>query len=201
MIELSKHRIVGLTGMSGAGKSTVGREFAAAGFCVIDCDRAAREVTAAGSPFLAELAEKFSADLLLADGTLDRKKTAALIFTQPEKRLFYNKIIYPYIAYNILSKVKRADSDILLDAPTLFEARLDPICDKIVSVCADRAVCAERIMLRDGISRELAEARLSSQHDIAFFRERSDLCIENNGTEQQLRCEALRIIGELKGAT
>ena len=78
--------IVGLTGMSGAGKSTVCRAFAESGFEVIDCDLSAREVVLPGSPALDELHDRLSPELILPDGTLDRRKTAELIFHSEEKR-------------------------------------------------------------------------------------------------------------------
>lgn len=174
--------VVGLTGMSGSGKSTVSQTFAENGFDIIDCDSCAREITALGSPFLMEFTEYFGDGFILPDGNLDRQAVSELIFHDPKKRQLYNKIIYPYITYNIIVKIKKSHSRlILLDAPTLFEARLDFLCGKIISVIADVNVCAERIVRRDNISEELALARLKSQHDAEFFRLHSDFCLENNG--------------------
>lgn len=147
--------IVGLTGMSGAGKSTVCRAFAESGFDVIDCDLSAREVVQPGRPALTELHDRLSPELILQDGTLDRRKTAELIFHSEEKRALFNKIIYPYITYNIAEKLKSAGDYVLLDAPTLFEARLEFLCGSIVSVTADPENCVQRIMKRDGIPRSL----------------------------------------------
>lgn len=191
--------IVGLTGMSGAGKSTVCRAFAESGFDVIDCDLSAREVVNPGCPALDELRERLSPELILPDGTLDRRKTAELIFHSDEKRALFNKIIYPYITYNIAEKLNRAGNYALLDAPTLFEARLEFLCGGIVSVTADPEVCVQRIMKRDSIPEELARARLKSQHGADFYRQRSSFCIENNGTQQQLAEAAQRVISQLKG--
>lgn len=191
--------IVGLTGMSGAGKSTVCRAFAESGFNVIDCDLSAREVVRQGSPALDELRSRLSEELILPDGSLDRRKTAELIFHSEDKRALFNKIIYPYITYNIAEKLKRAGDYALLDAPTLFEAGLEFLCGSIVSVTASPENCVQRIMQRDGISEELARARLRSQHDEGFFRQRSSFCIENNGSRQQLCEAALGIISQLKG--
>lgn len=183
--------------MSGAGKSTVCRVFAERGFTVIDCDRAAREVAEAGSPFLKELAERLSPELIAEDGSLDRKRTAKMIFGDPKKRELYNRLIFPYITYNVIRKMKAVGGNVLLDAPTLFEARLEPVCDCIVSVCADEDICVKRIMERDGISEELARARLSSQHGAEFFREHSDLIIENNSSEERLFIAAAELIAKL----
>lgn len=191
---------VGLTGMSGAGKSTVCGVFRKSGFDVIDCDLCAREIAQSGMPFLRELSERFSAEVIRSDGSLDRRKTAEIIFNSPEKRELYNKIIYPYITYNITVKIKRCGGLVLLDAPTLFEARLMLLCDYIVSVVADKSRCIDRITMRDNIPRELAAARLDSQHSEEFFRSRSDFCIENNGGRERLFSQAAGIIDSLKGA-
>ncbi len=199
MIELTKHRIIGLIGMSGAGKSTVCRIFSEHGYSVIDCDISAREVVQVGYNSLTELENELSPEVILPDGTLDRRKTAELIFSDVDKRMTFNRIIYPYITYNVIEKIKAADRDVLLDAPTLYDARLEGICDEIVSVCADIDVCVERIMARDGISEELARARLGSQHDIGWYKEHSSHCIINNGSVEALYNEAESIISKLKG--
>lgn len=199
MIKLTDKKIIGLIGMSGAGKTTVSSYFAKNGYAVIDCDISAREVTASGSPALNEIAAELSHELIRSDGTLDRRATAELIFNNEEKRLVYNRIIYPYITYNVMCKIKASAIDVLLDAPTLFDAQLEGICDKIVSVCADKEVCIARIVKRDAISRELAAARLSSQHNIDWYRERSDFCIINNGTSDDLIECARNMISHLKG--
>lgn len=185
--------------MSGAGKSTVCKVFAECGFHIVDCDLSAREVVLPGSPALAEIHDRLSPALILPDGTLDRRGTSEMIFHDPEKRALFNKIIYPYITYNILTKIKQGGKLIMLDAPTLFEARLELLCDRIVGVIADAENCVLRIMLRDNIPEELARARLSSQHGAEFFRERSDIIIENNGTAGELRKSAEEAARILKG--
>ncbi len=197
MTQLTNKKIFALTGMSGAGKSTVCKCFSENGFYVIDCDLVAREVVQTGYPALSELSRHLSSDLIRSDGTLDRRMTAELIFNDPIKRNLFNRIIYPYITYNIICKIKAAQSNILLDAPTVFEAKLQGMCDKIVSVCADTKICIKRIMDRDKIPYELAEARLKSQHNIEFFRENTDYCIENNGTKKELLESIQQIISEL----
>ncbi len=198
MTELSNYKIVGLTGMSGAGKSTVSRLFAENGFCVIDCDKVARSVADNNRTFLREVAERFSPEAIKPDGTLDRAKTAALIFSSPDKKALYNKIIFPYITYNIAVIIRNAQSDVLLDAPTLFEARLDMLCDGIVGVIADAEACLRRIVARDGLTEQQAKNRLSAQHNAFFFRERCGYIIENNSTQEALARRALDTIKLLK---
>lgn len=198
MLSLSERKIIGLTGMSGAGKSTVSRTFAQCGYTVIDCDLCAREASE-DKNFLAEISRRFYPDVLDPDGTLNRRRTADRIFNSGADRALYNRIIYPYITYIIIGKIREADNDVLLDAPTLFEARLDWLCNGIVSVCADVSVCAERICARDGLTPGQAAARLSSQHDAAFFRRISDMCIENNGSHEELISAAMAAAEKMKG--
>ena len=198
MVNLPNIMIIGLTGQSGAGKSTVCKAFAESGFTVINCDNIARQ-TANDRRFLDEISQRFSEYLLNSDGTLNRTATAKLIFTDEEKRGRYQRIIFPYIIYQIVQGIKSAKDSVLIDAPTLFEAKLEMVCDKIVSVTADTDKCAERIIKRDGITPEQARERLSSQHSVEFFKERSDFNIENNGTLRQLIERTAEVIDKMKG--
>lgn len=197
-MNLPKNMIIGLVGNSGAGKSTVCGMFSRRGFSVIDCDVIARKV-ADNEDFLCELDDRFPENLRNPDGSLDRALTASVIFTDSEKRGLYNRIIFPYIIYNVISGIKQAGGDVLLDAPTLFEAGLDIICTAVVSVTAERGICWERIRQRDNLSPEQAENRLLSQKNAEFFKRFSDYNIENNGTREQLFRSADLVIDELKG--
>lgn len=198
MVNLPNIMIIGLTGQSGAGKSTVCNVFAESGFEIVNCDDIARK-TADNRQFLDEISRRFSENLLNSDGTLNRAATAKLIFTDNEKRGLYQRIIFPYIINEIVRRIRSAKGKVLLDAPTLFEAKLDMVCDKIVSVTADTDKCAERIVKRDKISPKQARERLSSQHNTAFFGKRSDFNIKNNDTLRQLiECTA-EVIDKMKG--
>lgn len=197
MVNLPNIMIIGLTGQSGAGKSTVCKVFAESGFDIVNCDDIARK-TADNRRFLDEISRRFSEELLNPDGTLNRMATAKLIFTDEEKRGRYQRIIFPYIINEIMRRIRSAKNSVLIDAPTLFEAKLEMVCDKIVSVTADTDKCAERIIKRDGISPERARERLSSQHSAEYFRERSDCTIENNGTLEELISSAKRLTERLR---
>lgn len=185
MLDLPKIKIIGITGMSGAGKSTVCREISKRFDTVIDCDEVARE-TAEKQDFLSELKVRFGGEVLNIDGTLNRVETARIIFSDDKKRALYNRIIFQYIVYEVIQRIRDAEGMVLVDAPTLFEAGLDMVCTKIVSVIADFDFCAKRISERDNISPERAKARLISQHDAEFFKKHSHCIIENNGTQQEL---------------
>lgn len=198
--------IVGLTGMSGAGKTTACQVFAECGFAVINCDTVSRTVVEQGKLALYEIKKYFGDEVILPDGGLNRRAVGRLVFSDEKARLAFNEIIYPYISYEmIMSAVKYINSGyrcILLDAPTLFESGTDSFCDIIVSVVADRSKCLERIMRRDSLTGEEAENRLSSQHSPEFYREKSDYCVENKGSVDALKAEIKNIavkIGEING--
>lgn len=195
--------IVGLTGMSGAGKTTACQVFSDCGFAIINCDLVSRAVVEKGRPALSELEAHFGTGIILTDGTLNRKTMGNLIFSDKKAREEFNEIIYPYISYEmIISAVKYINSGhrfILLDAPTLFESGIDSFCDIIVSVIADREECLRRIMTRDKLTFDEARNRLLSQFSPEFYREKSDFCAVNKGTVKELQAEIKRIaqlIGE-----
>lgn len=194
----SNIKIIGLTGQSGAGKTTFCEAFARQGFKVIDCDRIAR-YAADNRDFLNELNIRFPEKLIGNDGLLNRAATAALIFSDNSKRGLYNSIIFPFIIYDVIRQIKTSDKKILLDAPTLFEAGLDIICDKIIAVAADKERCIERIMLRDGLSFKQALSRITSQNSLEFFQKHSDYTIQNNGSPDELRQIAEKLSGEMIG--
>ncbi|MBR2284353.1 MAG: dephospho-CoA kinase [Ruminococcus sp.] len=178
--------VVGLTGQTGAGKSTVSGIFEANGFAVINADLVARKVVEKGNPCLGEIADFYGSGILCADGTLDRKALADIVFTDKAKLEMLNTIIYPYITGEILRQIRQLSENgrklILLDAPTLFESRADDFCEIIISVLADPELREERIIRRDGITSEQALNRMSSQLDEKFFRTHSDYIIRNNGS-------------------
>ena len=185
-----KVRTAGLTGMSGAGKTTACEVFTRFGFAVIDCDLVSREVVEKGAPALNEISGYFGADILTQEGNLDRRRLGGIVFSDREKLKQLNDLIYPYITFNIIEKITKLSASgkqlVLLDAPTLFESGANELCDAVVSLTADKELCLARIMKRDGIAREQAEKRLSSQYDAGFYAERSDVCVENNGTQAEL---------------
>lgn len=176
--------VVGLTGQTGAGKTTVCRVFRENGFAVIDADMVSRYVVEKGKPCLAELADIFGEDILLENGELNRRKLGRMVFSDKSKLEILNSICCPYITSEILERIRAfADEDkklILLDAPTLFESRADDFCEIIISVIARKENRLARIMERDGLSEEDALRRMESQHDEEFFVKHSEFIIKNN---------------------
>lgn len=189
MEKKNKALIVGLTGQTGAGKTTVSRAFADAGFAVIDCDQVTRQVQQRPE-ILARLAAAFGPEVLSEDGSLNRRALAAVAFSGPEQTQKLGGIMYPVITDEIHQQIeafiRSGQNRILLDAPTLFESGADKICQKKVAVLAPEELRLMRIMNRDGISEPQARARMASQHKDSFFTLRCDYTLTNNGTEQEL---------------
>ena len=195
---------VGLTGQTGAGKTTVSRLFAEQGFAVIDADAVAKAVVQPGTECLRAIAAAFGSRLIQADGSLDRRETAALIYSDPAARQRYQAIIYPYITEEIIRRAaeyaKAGQRLILLDAPTLFESGIDRFCVQIAAVTAAEDVRLQRILTRDGITEEQARQRIRAQHDEDFFRRRADAVIENSGTEDAMRTAAAEAVARIRQA-
>lgn len=198
---MKNYLIAGLTGQSGAGKTTVSKAFEQQGFAVINCDIIARNVTHPGSICCKELSKLFPAcfDEKLC---LDRKALASIVFNDKAKLDLLNKTIFPYIISDIEKEIERlvnsGEKYIMLDAPTLFEAGADKLCDVIISCTASKDVRAKRIAQRDNIPVELIMSRFDSQKTEHFFVQHSDFIIENNKDKDSAlkQCEA--IINEIK---
>lgn len=173
---------LGLTGPTGAGKSTVACLLEQNGIPLVDADAIARTVTEKGSPVLSALADTFGKDILFPDGSLDRRALAAVAFSSKENTEKLNAVTHPAI----LARIRRALADatgdaVVLDAPLLFETGLDALCDHTVAIVADEAVRLARITARDGISEEAAKKRMAVQPDTAFYAARADILLHNNG--------------------
>ena len=201
MIRNNDYIIVGLTGQSGAGKTTVSKYFEKNDFAVINCDLVARNVTNAGSECNKSLVKIFP-DCFDKSLTLDRTALAKIVFSNEKKLKLLNDTIFPFIIADINHEINRLISTgkkyILLDAPTLFEAGADSICDVIISCVAERNLRAERISKRDNISAELINKRFDSQKSEDFFRHNSDYIVENNKDESYAIKQCEEIIIDIK---
>lgn len=177
--------IVGLTGPTGAGKGYVSKELKKLGLYICDTDKIARELTADGSPFLKILASAFGEDII-ENGSLNRKLLADRAFSSKENQLRLNSLMHPEIiriAHERCMEALEEDdmTGAVIDAPLLFEAQGDKLCDTVISVVAPKEIRLERIMKRDAITREAAEKRMSVQHEDEFYTSKSEFVILNDG--------------------
>ncbi|MBP3626779.1 MAG: dephospho-CoA kinase [Clostridia bacterium] len=189
--------ILGLTGPTGAGKSSVTEIAAKKGIKVIDCDLYARKATEKGSEGLSALVKAFGDEILYNDGELNRKALARIAFSSYDKTQLLNKTILPFIKELILAEI---DTDkVLLDAPTLFESGMDKICCKTVAVLADRDKRLKRITERDGISAEDATIRINGGKNDEFFKDNADYVIYNNDNEETFLIEISLLLDKIYG--
>ena len=189
--------VIGLTGPTGSGKSIASRLADDFGFQVIDCDKTAREATEKGTDGLKALVLAFGKEILLPDGTLNRKALAALAFKDKQSTELLNKTILPYIAEIVIKQAARRDT--LLDAPTLFESGINEICNKTFAVLADRDIRLKRIIARDNLTLKEAETRINAGKDEEFYRERADYVLYNNGDENAFLRRFSDILKEITG--
>lgn len=173
--------IIGLTGQSGAGKSTVSAMIRANDLAVIDADKVSHAV-ADYPELIAEVGEAFPD--CVENGAIMRKKLAGIVFNDRERLSAYTSIIYPYITKRIFDEIfalkQVGEKIIVLDAPTLFESGLDSLCKSVISVVAPMEIKLARLLERDGIPVELISSRLNSQKSEDYFKERSDYIIVND---------------------
>ncbi len=194
---------VALTGTIGSGKSTVAALFKKLGAYVVSADDLAREAVKKSSEGLKQVVELFGKEILTPDGELDRKKLGTIVFSDGEKRKKLEEITHPTIrrlakeAYEV--GFKKGYPLYVYDCPLLFEAKLDSMgFKKIVLIKADNKTCIERIMKRDGLSKEDAENRLRAQYPIEEKEKRADIIIDNSSTLQHLENEVKKLFDLLK---
>ena len=152
--------IIGLTGPTGAGKSTAAAAAEGFGLQIIDCDKLARAAAEKGTDGLKALVAAFGKEILLPDGSLDRRALASAAFASPQKTELLNETILPHIVKLVLAEAE--GKNVLLDAPTLFESGLDSVCTAVIAVSADTGIRRERIIKRDGLSPDAADLRINA---------------------------------------
>lgn len=194
---MKKTKIIGLTGQSGAGKSTASNYLKNMGIQVIDADKLVKEIYDNDSICLKAVCAVFGNDLI-KENSLDRKLLAQRAFLSKENTKLLSNIVHPFVTAKFLSLLKRTDADVVVyDAPQLFESDFDAVCDYIISIIADKSIRLERICKRDNISEELALMRMNVQLDEKFFIENADYVIENNSTQEKLINDLEKILSEI----
>lgn len=194
-------KTVAITGRSGCGKSTVAEYYRSRGFSVLDGDAVAREVTQPGSPCLPELAKAFGADILDEGGALRRGVLAQRAFvTKGDARRLID-ITHPEIVRRLLAGVAQARAVgaklVFVDGAVIVGAPFEPFCDAVIVVRAPQQVLEQRIMRRDGISRQAAQARLASQPAQERLDAAATFLLDNTGSEQALRAQARAVLENL----
>ncbi len=196
--------VIGLTGPTGAGKSTLAAAWRELGCMIIDADRIAREVVSFPE-CLSHLKAEFGGDIVNENGSLNRKLLGQRAFSDPDKTARLNAITHPSILREISDQIIRGKQSevkaVIVDAPLLFESNADRFCDVSVAVTAPEELRLSRIMSRDGISRELASERIAAQHDEAYFLARARYTfpglLSADAVPAAARALLLKIFGDL----
>lgn len=170
--------VIGITGGSGGGKTTVSKEFEKAGFNIIDADEVAHKVMEKGSPCLKQVIDVFGSEYLNENGELDRKKLGAVVFADPEKLALLNSITHDHIINKIKGKITEKT---VIDVIGLFDTQLHSLCDSTIFVYCPEDIRVERIMKREGISKEYALKRIKAQKNDEYFKQKADYTVINDG--------------------
>jgi len=173
--------IIGITGGSGAGKTSAMTAIEALGAKAIDCDALYHELLSDDDELIAEISENFLD--VLADGKVDRKKLGAIVFNDKDSLLKLNSITHKFVAEALNKRIEsfkaQGIESVAIDAIALIESGLSSMCDIVVGVVAPIEARLSRIINRDGLTKEQALMRINAQKPESFFRENCDYVIEN----------------------
>jgi len=197
--------VVAITGGIGSGKSIIAKLFESWGATVVDADLLAREVVAPGSTGLRRLSAQFSENLILPDGSLNRPLLASIIFSDAAKKKLVEQTLHPLIRERWLEKLAalRASNAPMIAyiVPLFFESstRMDEI-EKVILISAPEETRIQRIMARDGFSRDAAELRIKAQLPDSEKIPKSDFVIMNDSTLDELTTRARVVFDAIAGA-
>lgn len=180
--------VIGLTGGIGSGKTLATDHFARLGINIVDADVASRIIVEPGRPALHEIAKRFGADVLHADGTLNRARLRAIVFADPAARKALEHITHPRIAEEIARQLAASTSPYtILVSPLLFESSQHRFAQRTVLIDAHEAQQRQRAAKRDGVSEEQIEAIMAVQMSRAERRQRADDVLLNDGNIEHLQ--------------
>ncbi|MBW4503921.1 MAG: dephospho-CoA kinase [Scytonema hyalinum WJT4-NPBG1] len=184
---MTKH-IIGLTGGIATGKTTVANYLASAyNLPILDADIYAREAVSVDSPILLEIAQRYGKKILLADGNLNRQKLGEILFNNQEERNWVEGLIHPYVGDCFLEEIAVSPAQILvLVVPLLFEAGMTKLVTEIWVVSCSEQQQLERLMRRNNLTLEQAQARIMSQMPITEKIARADVVLDNSSTLEVL---------------
>ena len=193
---------VGLTGSIAVGKSHVLRVFAELGCHVIDADKIARDVVAPGTEGLKAVVATF-ADVLNLDGTLNRAKLGQIVFADETKRQKLNSLLHPLIIVaqdDQIREIEARDPNgiVIIDAALMIESGGYERFDKLIVVHCAAEIEVDRLMKRDGLSREAAAARISTQMPQEVKKKYADFLIDTSGSFEATRAQVVSVCEQLR---
>ena len=187
----SRYQKIGLTGGIGSGKTTAAKRFAALGAKVYHADEVSRHALDPCSDIYGKVVAEFGTDIVLDDGSIDRRKLGEIVFADEGKRNVLNGIIHPYVIDELLSGAERdlkndPNGIAVFEVPLLFESGMDNQMDANILVTCEEETRIQRVMERDALLREQVLARMRAQMLEEEKRLRADYILDNNGSHESL---------------
>ncbi len=192
-------KLVGLTGKTGAGKSTVSAYFKEKGAYIIDGDVVARNVFNFDKTIIDKLVDAFG-NVLNEDKTLNRRELAKRAFSSPENTDLLNSIMHPAINKLIEAEAEKAFENhdvVIVDAAAIIESGFTSRCDSVIVVTAPVEIRKKRIMIRDSLSEENALIRINGQKDDEFYLSKADFVVDNDGDSDRLKAQLMKLEKEI----
>ena len=184
--------IIGITGGTGCGKTTLLTEIEKQGGLVLDCDAIYHDLLRSDKAMLSAIEIRFPG--VVEDGQLNRKKLGAIVFADKQALQDLNFITHGAVRKAVLCKLESQPALAAIDAIALFEGGLADLCDVTVAITAPTEDRVMRLMARDNIPEDYARSRIAAQHDADWFRERCDEILENNGSLDTFQCKCLAFL-------
>ena len=186
--------VIGITGPTGAGKTTVLNVLRELGGAVADCDGVYHELLSTSVPMREELAARFGPEIFDENGDLRRKELGAIVFGDPDALADLNAITHRHIVSELERRIAQAEGEgrpaIALDAVALLESGAGTLCGTTIAVTAPEELRVGRIMAREGIGEDYARARVKAQKPSAWFEERCAHTLRNDGEKASLEDQA-----------
>ncbi len=187
--------IIGITGGTGCGKTTLLHLLKEKGCTVLDCDEIYHSLLETDGALLCAIEQQFPNTVI--HGKLDRKRLGQLVFSNESALLALNEITHSAVKQVVVRQLEAGPKLAAIDAIALFEGALAPLCHTTVAVLAPKEERILRLMKRDGISREYAQARIAAQHDDDWFRERCQYVLINDSTPEAFQSKCLAFLHDL----
>lgn len=193
--------VIGITGPTGAGKTTVLRVLEDLGGAVVDCDAVYHELLRTGAGLQAELKARFGGAIFDENGDLRRKELGAIVFGDEKALEDLNAITHRYIIAELDRRIARAEAQgcpaMALDAVALIESGLGERCRVTVAVTAAEEVRVRRVMAREGVGEDYARARIAAQKSTAWYEARCDYTLRNDGAREELEQRARALFEQI----
>jgi dephospho-CoA kinase len=189
----NKNKILGVTGVSGSGQTTVTGILKTLGAYAVIADELAHDAILKGKPPYEKIIAAFGKDILSDDLEIDRQRLGARVFGKPELLKLLEDIIHPYVineTENLISEAMQTGQYrfAVIDAPMLIESGMNKRCGRVWLVTTPDKIKIERIMKRDNITRETAQTRIAARNE-AYLADKADEIINNDGSMEQLKLE------------